>query len=314
MRILVTGGAGFVGSNLVARLLGQGHSVIALDNFMTGRRENLSAHFENPEFVLVDHDVTNPLPARMGKVDRVYHLACPASPPQYQRDPIYTARIGFLGTLHALEYAHAHGARLLLASTSEIYGDPEVHPQREDYRGAVSTTGPRACYDEGKRIGETLAADFERTRGTGIRIARIFNTYGPNMDPDDGRVVSNFLVQALRGAPLTIYGSGEQTRSFCYVDDLLDGLTGLMECASNPGPVNLGNPVEFTIAELATAVEKLLGKPLPRDVRPLPTDDPTRRKPDISKAAALLAFAPRTPLEAGLVPTLEYFRQRIANG
>ncbi|MEZ4255253.1 MAG: UDP-glucuronic acid decarboxylase family protein [Polyangiales bacterium] len=313
MRVIVTGGAGFVGANLTEALLRAGHAVVVVDNFFTGRRENLVGLDALGELTVVDHDVIAPFPD-LGAAHRLYHLACPASPPAYQKDPIFTTKTAVLGTLHALEYASSHGTRLLLASTSEIYGDPEVHPQREDYRGAVNTTGPRACYDEGKRVGESLAADFVRARGADVRIARIFNTYGPRMDPKDGRVVSNFLVQALRGEALTVYGDGSQTRSFCYVDDLVRGLMGLMETAKDPGPTNLGNPTEFTIRELVDAVGRVLGTAPRIETRPLPTDDPTRRRPDIGRAKAAFGFEPATPLEEGLRHTAAYFRALVGEG
>ncbi|MDW8246161.1 MAG: GDP-mannose 4,6-dehydratase, partial [Sandaracinaceae bacterium] len=245
--------------------------------------------------------------------DRIYHLACPASPPAYQRDPIYTTKVNVLGTLHVLERAMEDKARLLQASTSEVYGDPEVHPQNEEYRGAVNTLGPRACYDEGKRVAESLCMDFARVHGVEVRIARIFNTYGPRMDPNDGRVVSNFIVQALHGKPLTIYGQGEQTRSFCYVDDLIDGLLMLMEYPEDCGPVNLGNDSEFTVLELAQIVLKLTGSSSGLTWRELPIDDPKRRCPDLRRAKTLLGFAPKVSLEEGLRRTIAYFRESISH-
>jgi UDP-glucuronate decarboxylase len=310
LRSLVTGAAGFLGSHLCDRLLASGHEVVGLDNFVSGARSNL-AHLERePRFQLVEHDVCAPYPD-LGGFDEVYHLACPASPPHYQRDPIFTFRTGVLGTLHALEVAEVARARFFLASTSEVYGDPEVHPQVESYRGEVHTVGPRACYDESKRAGETITADYHRHRGLDVRIARIFNTYGPRMDPEDGRVVSNFIVQALQAKPLTVYGDGAQTRSFCYVDDLLDGFVGLMASA-HVGPVNLGNPVEHTMIELAQEVLRITGSSSPIEHRPLPEDDPRRRCPDIGLARTLFGFEPRVRLDEGLARTAEGFRRRLA--
>lgn len=304
MRALVTGGAGFVGHHLVRRLLADGDDIIVVDDLSTGSRENLPAH---PRLELIEHDVVEPFAF---EVDRVYHLACPASPRWYQRDPVRTLLINVLGTRNALECAVASGARLLLASTSEVYGDPQVHPQREDYRGAVSATGPRACYDEGKRCAEALASDFARTRGADVRIARIFNTYGPGMGLDDGRVVVSFVAQALRGEPLTVYGDGSQTRSFCYVDDLVTGLIGLVERAEPEGPVNLGNPEEHTVLELAERVLALIpGSSI--ELRPLPVDDPTRRRPDIGLARRLFGFAPQVGLEEGLRATIRDLSSRL---
>ncbi len=310
-RSLVTGGAGFLGSNLVDRLLAQGDEVVALDNLYTGRRENLAHLAREPRFAFVEHDVLDPLPddgPMRGRFDRVFHLACPASPPAYQRDPIYTTKTSFLGTLHALERAKQDGARMLHASTSEVYGDPEEHPQRESYRGSVNTLGPRACYDEGKRVAESLAMDFRRQHGLDVRLVRIFNTYGPRMDPADGRVVSNFIMQALEGAPITIYGDGEQTRSFCYVDDLLDGFLALMAHASESGPINLGNDVEFTMLELAREILELTGSRSSLVWRERPEDDPRVRRPDLELARERLGFAPKVPLREGLARTIAYFR------
>jgi UDP-glucuronate decarboxylase len=315
MRILVTGGAGFLGSHLVDRLLGEGHEVVALDNFQTGRRENLARHVDDRRMWVVEHDVTKPYdlsPIARIRLDRIYNLACAASPPRYQADPIHTTLTSVLGIHHALELARVHGARLLQASTSEVYGDPEIHPQPESYRGSVNPIGPRACYDEGKRCAESLAFDHRRAHGTAIRIARIFNTYGPRMDVDDGRVVSTFVAQALRGEPLTIFGDGAQTRSFCYVDDLVDGLVRLMEHPSAEGPINLGNPVEFTIRQLAEHVREMTGSRSPIVSRPLPIDDPKQRKPVIDLARDLLGFEPKVPLEEGLRRTIEDVGARLA--
>ena len=311
LRVLVTGGAGFLGSHLCDRLLAAGHEVVALDNFFTSHPRNV-AHLRGHErFALVEHDAVSPFPtagAMQGRFDRVYHLACPASPPRYQKDPVYTTMICVLGTKHALERAERDGARYLQASTSEIYGDPEVHPQPEGYRGCVNTLGPRACYDEGKRVGETLVMDFRRARGVDARIVRIFNTYGPRMDPDDGRVVSNFTMQALRGEPLTIYGEGQQTRSFCYVDDLLEGIVRLVEHPTEHGPINIGNDGEFTMIELATLVREMVGGDVSIVHRPLPVDDPRQRRPDLGLARARLGYEPKVELRTGLARTIEYFR------
>ncbi|MFO0680784.1 MAG: UDP-glucuronic acid decarboxylase family protein [Sandaracinus sp.] len=315
LRCLVTGGAGFVGSHLCDRLLDAGHEVVVVDNFLTGRRKNVAHRLGTPGFQLVEHDVVTPLPDTgplAARFDRIYLLACPASPPRYQADPIYTTKISFLGTLYGLERAVRDGARVLLASTSEIYGEPEVHPQPESYRGSVSTTGPRACYDEGKRVAETLVSDFRRVHDVDARIARIFNTYGPRMDPDDGRVVSNFLVQALRGESVTIYGDGQQSRSFCFVSDLVEGLVQLMEHATEAGPVNLGNEEEhsmLSLAELAHEIAKVRGAPREGRIsfHPRPVDDPTQRRPDLSHARRVLGFAPRVGVREGLLRTAEYF-------
>ena len=316
-RSLVTGGAGFLGSHLVDRLLARGDEVVALDNFYTGRRENLAHLADRPRFTLVEHDVTAPLPrqgAMSGRFDRIFHLACPASPPAYQRDPIYTTKISFLGTLHALERAKEDAARLLQASTSEVYGDPEEHPQRESYRGAVNTLGPRACYDEGKRVAESLCMDFRRQHGVDARLVRIFNTYGPRMDPSDGRVVSNFIVQALAGEPITMFGDGLQTRSFCYVDDLLTGFLALMDHADEHGPVNLGNDGEFTMRELADLVLELTASRSQIELRERPADDPMQRRPDLTLARTRLGFEHTVPLRTGLERTIAYFRTLIAEG
>jgi UDP-glucuronate decarboxylase len=306
-RILVTGGAGFLGSHLCERLLAAGHDVLCVDNFYTGRRSHVAHLLPNPNFELLRHDITFPLYV---EVDQIYNLACPASPIHYQFDPVQTTKVSVHGAINMLGLAKRRKARILQASTSEVYGDPEVHPQSEDYRGNVNPIGPRACYDEGKRCAETLFFDYHRQHGLEIKVARIFNTYGPRMHPNDGRVVSNFIVQALKGEPLTVYGDGSQTRSFCYVDDLIEGLVRLM--ASPPeltGPINLGNPEEFTILELAELVRELTGSRSPIVFRPLPQDDPVRRCPDISRARTLLGWEPKTPLREGLVQTIAWFRR-----
>jgi UDP-glucuronate decarboxylase len=309
-RSLVTGGAGFLGSHLVDRLLARGDEVVAVDNFYTGRRANLAHLDGHPRFAFVQHDVTAPLPgtgALAGRFERIFNLACPASPPAYQRDAVYTTKTSFLGTLHALERAEQDGARMLQASTSEVYGDPEEHPQRESYRGAVNPLGPRACYDEGKRVAESLCMDFRRQRGVDARLVRIFNTYGPRMDPDDGRVVSNFIVQALAGQPITIYGDGKQTRSFCFVDDLIAGFLALIEHPTEQGPVNLGNDSEFTMLELAHLVLELTGSSSPLVLRERPADDPMQRRPDLTLARERLGFRHTVPLREGLARTIAYF-------
>jgi UDP-glucuronate decarboxylase len=305
-RVLVTGGAGFLGSHLCQRLLSDGHDVLCIDNFYTGTRDNILALMDNPYFEIQRHDVTFPLYI---EVDEIYNLACPASPIHYQTNPVQTTKTSVHGAINMLDLANRTGARIFQASTSEIYGDPEVHPQGESYRGSVSTTGPRACYDEGKRCAETLFFDYLRQHDLSIRVARIFNTYGPRMLPDDGRVVSNFIVQALKGAPITIYGEGQQTRSFCYVDDLIEGFVRLM-AADDPltGPMNLGNPNEFTIRQLAETVLKLTGSSSNLIEKPLPEDDPTQRCPDISMAKETLDWQPTIELEEGLERTIAYFR------
>jgi len=309
MRILVTGGAGFIGSHLCERLLAEGHDVICLDNFFTGRKANIEHLLDRPRFEVVRHDVTEPI---FIEVDQIYNLACPASPIHYQYNPVKTVKSNVLGTINMLVLAKRLRARILQASTSEVYGDPTVHPQPESYWGNVNPIGPRSCYDEGKRIAETLMMDYHRQDEVDIRIARIFNTYGPRMAENDGRVVSNFIVQALRGQPLTVYGSGEQTRSFCYVDELVDGLVRLMAAEGRHEPVNLGNPVEFTIRELAEEVFRIVGGNVGVTYRPLPQDDPTQRKPDITRAREWLGWNPQIPLAEGLERTVAFFRGRRA--
>ena len=310
MRILVTGGAGFLGSHLCERLLEDGHQVVCLDNFFTGARENVEHLLGNRHFELVRHDVTQPL---VVEVDEVYHLACPASPIQYQKNPVRTIRTAVHGTLNMLDMAREVAAKILIASTSEVYGDPQVHPQTEDYWGHVNPIGPRACYDEGKRCAEALTISYARQYGVPTRIARIFNTYGPRMHPNDGRVVSNFVLQALRGEPITIYGDGRQTRSFCFVSDLVDAFVKFMALPQDPGPVNLGNPQEITIGELAQRIVALTGSRSEIVRQPLPTDDPVRRWPDIGRARRLLGWEPRVAVEDGLRSTIEYFRRLTAS-
>ena len=313
-RILVSGGAGFLGSHLCDRLVAEGHHVLCLDDFSTGRLENLVQLRNEPRFELIERDVIEPLgewPLARWRASRIYHLACPASPVHYQRDPVRTIRTAVEGTRNMLALAHVSGARVLVASTSEVYGDPQAHPQPESYWGHVNPVGERACYDEGKRCAEALVVSYARTRQVEVRIARIFNTYGPRMDEQDGRVVSNFVVQALRGEPLTVYGSGEQTRSFCHVSDLIEALVRLMECEPDPGPVNLGNPEELTVAELAELVRSMTGSPSRLEHRPLPSDDPVRRRPDISKARQVLGWSPQVPVRDGLRATIEHFREQL---
>ena len=309
-RILVTGGAGFIGSHLCERLLAAGHEVICLDNFFTGRRKNILHLLEDKNFELIRHDITLPL---VVEVDQIYNLACPASPVHYQYNPIKTVKTNVLGAMNVLGIAKRVGARVLQASTSEVYGDPLEHPQREEYWGNVNPIGIRSCYDEGKRVAETLFFDYHRAHGVDIRIARIFNTYGPRMHPNDGRVVSNFIVQSLQNQPITIYGDGSQTRSFCYVDDLVEGLIRLMDAPNLQGPVNLGNPSEFTIHRLAELVQKIDHKETNIDYQPLPQDDPKRRRPDISMASEKLSWKPVTTLEDGLERTYAYFRKELAS-
>ncbi len=309
MRILVTGGAGFIGSHLCEQLISQANDVICLDNFFTGRRENIFHLLDNPHFELVRHDVIEPI---LLEVDQIYNLACPASPIHYQFNPVKTVKTSVMGMINMLGLAKRVHARILQASTSEVYGDPLVHPQPEEYWGNVNPIGARSCYDEGKRIAETLMMDYHRQNHVDTRIARIFNTYGPRMLENDGRVVSNFVVQALRGQPLTLYGAGEQTRSFCYVDDLVRALIKLMTTDSLHEPVNLGNPVEFTIKQLASEVVDVCQSKSELVHLPLPEDDPKQRKPDITRAQALLGWTPTIQLRAGLEKTVAYFRERIA--
>lgn len=307
--ILVTGGAGFLGSHLCERLLTQGHFVICVDNFYSSSKSNILHLLDNPYFEIVRHDVTFPL---FLEVDSIYNLACPASPVHYQSDPVQTVKTSVHGAINMLGLAKRTGARIFQASTSEVYGDPEVHPQPETYTGRVNPIGIRACYDEGKRCAETLFFDYNRQHDVDIRVARIFNTYGPRMSPNDGRVISNFIVQALQGNDITIYGDGTQTRSFCFVEDLIEGIVTFMDSdKTGPGPVNLGNPVEFTMLEVAELVLELVGGPSRIIHMPLPSDDPTRRRPDISYARKTLDWEPQTPLKEGLEHTIAYFRDMI---
>jgi UDP-glucuronate decarboxylase len=311
-RILVTGGAGFLGSHLCDRLLAEGHEVICLDNFFTGSRANVHHLLGHPRFEVIRHDVTEPIYLH---VDQVYNLACPASPIHYQQDPIHTIKTSVLGAINMLGLSRRTGARLFHASTSEVYGDPLVHPQREDYWGHANPIGHRACYDEGKRAAEALCFDYHRRHGLDVKVARIFNTYGPRMHPRDGRVVSNFIVQALTGEPITIHGSGEQTRAFCYVDDLIEGVRRLMDTPTGfTGPVNLGNPAEFSMLDLARTVIALTGSRSEIVHRPLPDDDPRQRRPDITLARERLGWEPTVPLDAGLVRTIAYFEDLLRRG
>lgn len=312
LNIAVSGGAGFLGSHLCERLVSTGHVVTCIDNFHTGRPGNVAHLLDTGRLVMVEHDITEPLPAALPRFDRIYNLACPASPIHYQSDRVKTALTCAVGTLNLLQRAASDGARFLQASTSEIYGDPEIHPQTETYWGNVNTVGPRSCYDEGKRFAETLVTDFGAQTGLTTRIVRIFNTYGPRMHPDDGRVVSNFIVQALLGEDITIYGSGEQTRSFCFVDDLIEGFVRLMEADEGiDGPVNLGNPNEITVNDLARQVLAMSGSASRIVHHPLPVDDPRRRRPDISIARDRLHWAPHVPLHDGLLQTTAYFMDEI---
>ncbi len=311
-RVLVTGGAGFLGSHLCALLLKEGHEVLCVDNFFTGRRRNIAHLLDHPSFELMRHDVCFPLYV---EVDEIYNLACPASPIHYQFDPVQTTKTSVIGAINMLGLAKRTRAKIFQASTSEVYGDPSVHPQPEDYWGNVNTLGPRACYDEGKRCAETLFFDYHRQHKTRIKVVRIFNTYGPHMHPQDGRVVSNFIVQALQGRPITIYGDGMQTRSFCYVDDLVAGFRKLMDSPDHiTGPVNIGNPGEFTMIELAEMVLKLTGSKSQLVREPLPADDPKQRQPDITVAREVLGWEPTVHLKAGLARTIDYFDKLLAEG
>ena len=309
MRILITGGAGFLGSHLCDRLIAQEHDVLCLDNFFTGRKKNIEHLLGHPRFELIRHDVIDPFKF---EVDRIYNLACPASPPHYQYNPIKTTKTSVMGAINCLGLAKRVKARVFQASTSEVYGDPTVHPQPESYWGNVNPIGRRSCYDEGKRCAETLFFDYHRENGVDIRVVRIFNTYGPRMNPDDGRVVSNFIVQSLRGEDITVYGDGSQTRSFCYVDDLIEGFLRLMEQEKTVGPVNIGNPGEFTMLELAELVLKKVGGKSKIVHQDLPADDPRQRQPDISLAKKYLEWQPSVPLEQGIEKTIDYFRQEFA--
>lgn len=308
MRILITGGAGFLGSHLSDRLLADGNEVICLDNFFTGRKTNIQHLLNHPRFELIRHDVIDPFKV---ETDQIYNLACPASPPHYQFNPIKTMKTSVMGAINCLGLAKRTRARVFQASTSEVYGDPAIHPQVETYWGNVNPIGRRSCYDEGKRCAETLFFDYHRENGVDIRVIRIFNTYGPRMHPNDGRVVSNFIVQALRGEDLTIYGDGSQTRSFCYVDDLVDGFVRFMNQTATVGPLNLGNPGEFTMLELAEIILKQVGGTAKITHRPLPADDPKQRRPDISLAKKHLGWEPKVPLAEGVARTIEYFRKEL---
>lgn len=308
-RILVTGGAGFIGSNLCDELIRQGHDVLCVDNLFSGSRDNIRHLLGHPYFEFVRHDMIHPF---FAEVDMIYHLACPASPVHYQHNPIKTIKTNVMGTIHMLGLAKRVRARILLASTSEVYGNPTVHPQREDYWGNVNPIGLRSCYDEGKRVAETLMMDYHRQNGVDIRIIRIFNTYGPRMAINDGRVISNFIVQALKGEDLTVYGDGSQTRSFCYVSDMVEGIIKMAETEGLTGPVNLGNPKDSTILEIAQKILLIAGSRSPIVFRPLPSDDPARRCPDVTLAREKLAWNPRVSLDEGLQKTVEYFRRKIA--
>ncbi len=308
-RVLVTGGAGFIGSHLCERLLGDGYDVLCVDNYYSSTKDNIAHLLNNPRFEVIRHDVTFPLYV---EVDQIFHLACPASPVHYQRDPVQTTKTAVHGSINMLGLAKRTGARILLTSTSEVYGDPLVHPQTEDYWGNVNPIGPRACYDEGKRAAETLFFDYHRQHNLDIKVVRLFNTYGPRMHPQDGRVVSNFIMSALTGAPLTIYGEGEQTRSFCYVSDLIDGLIAMMDSGPEvTGPINLGNPGEFTIGELANIVIEKTNSDSKIDYLPLPVDDPIRRQPDITRAKETLGWEPTIALSEGLDTTIAHFKEHV---
>ncbi len=304
---LITGGSGFLGSHLSRQLIKNGEQVLCLDNFFTGTKKNINELIKNPNFELIRHDVTEPIHV---EVDKIWHLACPASPVHYQYNPIKTTKTSFMGTYNMLGLAKRLGAKLLLASTSEVYGDPEVSPQKESYRGSVNTTGIRSCYDEGKRIAETLCSDYQRIHEVDVRIMRIFNTYGPNMRSDDGRVISNFIVQALKNEKLTIYGDGSQTRSFCYVDDLINGMNLLME-SDFGNPMNIGNPTEYTIKELALLIKDLINPKLEIIYKDLPQDDPRQRRPSIKLAKEILNWEPQIPLKDGLIKTIEWFKNNL---
>ncbi len=308
-RVLVTGGAGFIGSHLCERLLGDGYDVLCVDNYYSSTKDNIAHLLDHPRFEVIRHDVTFPLYV---EVDQIFHLACPASPIHYQRDPVQTTKTAVHGSINMLGLAKRTGARILLTSTSEVYGDPLVHPQSEDYWGNVNPIGPRACYDEGKRAAETLFFDYHRQHNLDIKVVRLFNTYGPRMHPQDGRVVSNFIMSALTGAPLTVYGKGEQTRSFCYVSDLIDGLIAMMNSGPEvTGPINLGNPGEFTIGELANIVIEKTNSDSKIDYLPLPVDDPTRRQPDITRAKEILGWQPTIALSEGLDTTIAHFKEHV---
>ena len=309
MRILVTGGAGFLGSHLCERLLATGNEVLCLDNFFTGRKKNVQHLLSKPYFELIRHDVTLPI---LLEVDRIYHLACPASPIHYQYNAIKTIKANVLGTINMLGIAKRVKARILFASTSEVYGDPAVHPQKEDYWGNVNTIGIRSCYDEGKRVAETLMMDYHRQNKVDVKIVRIFNTYGPRMLHDDGRVVSNFIIQALKGEDITVYGQGSQTRSFCYVDDLVDGMVRMMECENFIGPVNLGNPDEYTILNFAKKIIAMTESKSRISYKPLPSDDPRQRQPDITLAGEKLGWKPNVSVDEGLKRTIEFFRKELS--
>jgi UDP-glucuronate decarboxylase len=310
MRILVTGGAGFLGSHLCERLLSEGHDVICMDNYFTGRKKNVQHLLQNSSFELIRHDITEPI---LLEVDRIYHLACPASPIHYQYNAIKTIKTNVLGTINMLGIAKRARARILFASTSEVYGDPAIHPQKEDYWGNVNTIGIRSCYDEGKRVAETLMMDYHRQNKVDIRIIRIFNTYGPRMLQDDGRVVSNFIIQALKGRDITVYGKGSQTRSFCFVDDLIEGMVRMMECENFLGPVNLGNPEEYTILEFAQKIISMTGSRSKITYEPLPSDDPKQRQPDITLAGQKLGWKPVVSVTDGLARTIEYFKKELSS-
>ncbi len=309
MRVLVTGGAGFLGSHLCERLLQEGHEVLCLDNFFTGTKQNITPLLTNTRFELIRHDIVLPI---LLEIDRIFHLACPASPIHYQYNPVKTIKTNILGTLNMLGIAKRTKARILLASTSEVYGDPAMHPQREDYWGNVNTIGIRSCYDEGKRAAETLMMDYHRQSKVDIRIVRIFNTYGPRMLPNDGRVVSNFIVQALKGEDITVYGDGSQTRSFCYVDDLIDGMVRMMNCENFTGPVNLGNPEEYTILDLAKKIIAMTRSRSRVVHKPLPSDDPTQRRPDITLAGQKLGWRPAVSVDDGMQRTIEHFNKELS--